>query len=367
MTRRSAARGLWGWAVPVALWLTPVVVFALLLPTALVADEAPVGAADSGEVVVGERVRDLRTAVSVTVAEPATVPLRLRVGGTVTSLPRASRVASGVIVIGIDGLPLRALVSDDPVYRDLRRDDRGPDVAAVAGFLAALGYDAGAGPSVFGPRMERAVEAFQRADGLEPDGVFRVDRVAYLPPEAAGEITFGVTLGQEVSAGDDLGTSAAAGGLVTIAPLDGAGDLGEIFGDEPVTLSYRRETVELTSVDAVDTDPATSRAVRDLVDALRASRAVDSDRASPSGAIEGFSLALASPQRLGSVPGRAVVASADGALCVYEAREGGARPVPVTVEAPSSELGVAYVDADLIGRTVIVAPTAGDLGGSPCT
>lgn len=367
MSRRSAACGLWGWVVPIALWLTPVVVFALLLPTALVADEAPVGAADSGEIVVGERVRDLRTAVSVTVTEPAAVPFRLRVGGTVTSLPRTHRVASGDTVIGVDGLPIRALVSDDPVYRDVRRDDHGPDVAAVGGFLVALGYDVGSGPSVFGPKMERAVQAFQRADGLEPDGVFRVDRVAYLPPDAVGEITFDIALGQEVSAGDDLGTSAAVGGTVRIAPIDGPGDLGENFGDQPVVLSYRREAVELASAHDVETDPAASGAVRDLVDSLRASGDLERDPESPDGAIEGFSLALVTPQRLGSVPGRAVVASADGKLCVYEAMAEGVRPVPVTVEARSSELGVAYVDADLIGRTVIIAPAVSDLGGRPCS
>jgi peptidoglycan hydrolase-like protein with peptidoglycan-binding domain len=367
MTRGLVTRGISGWAVPVALWLTPVAVFILLLPSALVADVGSPAVTESAEVIVGERVRDLRTATTVTIAEAVTVPFRLRVGGTVTSLPRTLRVASGVTVIGVDGLPIRALVSDDPVYRDLRRDDRGPDVAAAAGFLAALGYDAGAGPSVFGSKMEHAVKAFQRADGLEPDGVFHVDRVAYLPPEAAGEITFDITLGREVSAGDDLGTSAAVGGSVRLASLDGDGELGAIFGDEPVTLSYRQEAVELASVGAVGTDPTASDAVRDLVDSLRASGALDIGPDSPTDAVEGFSLALATPQRLGSVPGRAIVASADGALCVYEVTEEGVHPVPVSVQAPSSELGVAYVDADLIGRVVSIAPAVSDLGRRPCS
>jgi peptidoglycan hydrolase-like protein with peptidoglycan-binding domain len=367
MTRGLVTRRISGWAVPVALWLAPVAVFVLLLPSALVADVGSPTITSAGSVTAGERVRDLRTATTVTIAEAVTVPFRLRVGGTVTSLPRTLQVASGVTVIGVDGLPIRALVSDDPVYRDLRRDDRGPDVAAAAGFLAALGYDPGAGPSVFGPKMEHAVKAFQRADGLEPDGVFHVDRVAYVTPEAAGEITFDITLGQDITAGDDLGTSAAAGGSVRLASLDGDADLDAIFGDEPVTLSYRQEAVELASVGAVGTDPTASDAVRDLVDSLRASGVLGTGPDLTTDAVEGFSLALTTPQRLGSVPGRAIVAGADGELCVHEATEEGVHPVPVTVQASSSELGVAYVDADLIGRVVTIAPAVGDVGGRPCS
>lgn len=47
----------------------------------------------------------------------------------------------------------------------------GDDVAALQDRLNELGFDAGRGDGVFGPRTEHALKAFQREYGLSPDGV----------------------------------------------------------------------------------------------------------------------------------------------------------------------------------------------------
>ena len=53
----------------------------------------------------------------------------------------------------------------------LRRGDSGPAVAAAQRLLLAKGQDPGGDDGVFGPGTLAAVEEFQRAEGLNPDGV----------------------------------------------------------------------------------------------------------------------------------------------------------------------------------------------------
>lgn len=62
----------------------------------------------------------------------------------------------------------------------LRQGDRGPAVAAVQRLLAAKGQDPGGDDGVFGQGTVAAVEAFQRAAGLGPDGVVGPDTKAKL-------------------------------------------------------------------------------------------------------------------------------------------------------------------------------------------
>jgi peptidoglycan hydrolase-like protein with peptidoglycan-binding domain len=58
--------------------------------------------------------------------------------------------------------------SSEPV---LRRGSTGPSVVALQNQLRTAGFDPGPSDGQFGPRTQAAVEAFQRAWGLTPDGV----------------------------------------------------------------------------------------------------------------------------------------------------------------------------------------------------
>ena len=59
----------------------------------------------------------------------------------------------------------------EPAATTLRRGDKGPAVAALQRRLHALGYWLGARNDTFGPLTEQAVTAFQKVEGLGPDGV----------------------------------------------------------------------------------------------------------------------------------------------------------------------------------------------------
>lgn len=59
----------------------------------------------------------------------------------------------------------------------------GPDVVELQEHLAASGYYDGAIDGVYGPLTAQAVEKFQAAAGLVPDGVFRIAHWPYLLPD----------------------------------------------------------------------------------------------------------------------------------------------------------------------------------------
>ncbi len=54
---------------------------------------------------------------------------------------------------------------------DLKPGSTGPDVSSLQDRLRSLGFDPGPSDGDFGPATEAAVIAFQRANGLDPDGI----------------------------------------------------------------------------------------------------------------------------------------------------------------------------------------------------
>jgi peptidoglycan hydrolase-like protein with peptidoglycan-binding domain len=73
-----------------------------------------------------------------------------------------------VTVVG----PSQAVEAEAPADRPvLQPGDRGPSVTTLQELLAAAGYDPGPVDGLFGEQTRTAVEAFQRANGLIPDGV----------------------------------------------------------------------------------------------------------------------------------------------------------------------------------------------------
>ena len=83
--------------------------------------------------------------------------------------------------------------TDEPVIRDLSRDDSGMDVEVLQRLLVKRGYAGLAADGVFGRSTEACVVHFQWQHGLNVDGVVgprtrtALGLVAKPPPEAGGE------------------------------------------------------------------------------------------------------------------------------------------------------------------------------------
>ena len=91
-----------------------------------------------------------------------------------------------------DGVYTGIAVGAVPVVKDAMADgvlvkgERGPAVAKLIIDLAALGYYKGFKDDVFGFGTEAAVLAFQRDNGLKPDGIAGSNTLALLAEEVAG-------------------------------------------------------------------------------------------------------------------------------------------------------------------------------------
>lgn len=105
-----------------------------------------------------------------------------------------------------------ALDAEDPFARFfsstrvLRPESTGADVGALQLLLAFLGYEPGPPDGVYGPATKAAVQAFQEAEGLRPDGsVGDVTRAALADALDEASTDDAAPAAEEVSP-DDLGT-----------------------------------------------------------------------------------------------------------------------------------------------------------------
>ena len=68
---------------------------------------------------------------------------------------------------------------------DLKRPDKGPEVARLQDTLKMAGYDCGTSDGFFGPQTEQAVNRLKKDAGLAEDGVFDSEAKAYLKSKIA--------------------------------------------------------------------------------------------------------------------------------------------------------------------------------------
>jgi peptidoglycan hydrolase-like protein with peptidoglycan-binding domain len=76
----------------------------------------------------------------------------------------------------------------------LKRGSKGPEVLKLQNGLASLGYDVGKPDGDFGGKTEDAVEDFQEAADLTPDGIFGKGSMAAYNARVAAEFQFVVTV-----------------------------------------------------------------------------------------------------------------------------------------------------------------------------
>jgi peptidoglycan hydrolase-like protein with peptidoglycan-binding domain len=158
--------------------------------------------------------------------------------GVLTSIEvsQGQPVSSGTILYTVDLRPVTIVAGDVPAFRDLALGLRGPDVAQLRAHLHAEGHLRTARPSTaFDQATHAAVRRWQRAIGVDPDGVVRLGDVIFAPG-----LPVRVSL-TEVRLGDRAGPEAPVIGareqVPTFTVTLGADQTAAVPTEGPVTIT----------------------------------------------------------------------------------------------------------------------------------
>jgi biotin carboxyl carrier protein len=272
--------------------------------------------------------------------------------GTLTSSDCASgrTVSSGSVVATIDGIPVVALATRLPLWRDLLDGDRGEDVTALQAELTRLGHPTVA-DGVVGTSTLRAAadllaaagtDASARRSAADGPALIAAAAFAWLPAPAVTTRRCTAVVGTPVTAGDEL---------LTLPPEVVAARVTSI----PADASPGPRVVRLGETDlSVDDDGAVTGAedLQRLARAPEAAAALADDGGSGSVAVQWL---LARPIDVLVVPPSALWGIRDRHGCLLA--QGDARPI--LVEVAGSDLGQSFVvaPAGAVIRAVVARPS----------
>ena len=146
--------------------------------------EPPPASLITVEVERAELVADVIIRADVGFDEPATLALSGGLGNrgaalVVTSAPeRGAELVEGSVAIEIAGRPVFLLVGPVPAFRDLRPQDRGPDVEQLETALRRLGHFNGEPDQLWDEATSTAVEAWYEQVGYSPNEPSDAEQVA---------------------------------------------------------------------------------------------------------------------------------------------------------------------------------------------
>ena len=254
--------------------------------------------------------------------------------GTITALSVAAgdQVTTGTRLMDVNAQAVIAYVANSPLYRDVTRGLNGPDVATAQALLAAWGYDTGGADGKAGLGTERAIKAFNLANGYGKDNtVLSLASLVWVGTAPVTVGTMSVHLGAQVGPGTALFTTTAALAAITVAEPPGMtanGDLELVVGD--VATPYAAGSGRVTEPEAVA--------------AIMASLGT---------ATEGLgTLQLVTPTTVATVPSSAVVTDAAGRTCLFASET-----APPTLVTPTGgSLGTIDLDPTLAGKPVLLNP-----------
>jgi len=284
----------------------------------------------SGQVNVGIKV-EFTEALS-----PAT-----QASGTITSLSvlPGDKVDTGTRLMDVNAQAVVAYVAESPLYRDIARGLTGPDVTTAQALLTAWGYDTGGADGKAGVATEKAIKAFNLANGYGKDNtVLSLASLVWVGTAPVTVGTMSVHLGDQVGAGTALFTTTAALAAITVAEPPGMtsdGDLELVVGD--LSTPYVAGSGRVTEPEAVA--------------AMVASLGT---------ATEGLgTLQLVTPTTVATVPSSAVVTDAAGRTCIFASETA----APTLVAPTGGSLGTIDLDPSLAGTPVLLNPrdVRGDL------
>jgi peptidoglycan hydrolase-like protein with peptidoglycan-binding domain len=141
--------------------------------------------------------------LSTTLRQPALPVAQNTLSGVVTSIA-PGEVDEGDVVYVVGDTAVRVVQGESPFWRELANNTKGEDVAALQQLLIAEGYLAGEADGDFGPGTEKAVKAWQKAEGREQTGVVPLgELVAVSALPAVVQLGESVMVGRSVTGGED--------------------------------------------------------------------------------------------------------------------------------------------------------------------
>lgn len=285
-------------------------------------------------------------AVSITADLGAARPVTVPVAGTVTALSCTvgRPLTSGSSPVAVDGVPLVALATTVPLWRDLAKGASGADVTAVQQALVAL-HQPLAKP--YGTVTTQTLTAWQHvlsAAGVrstQPAQKIQRSQVVWLPDAAAPVLTCPLALGADVAPGASL---------ATVSPQLNAARLVSM----PSPLAPGARVLRVGGL-AVHVDA--SGAITDRRELTALSRSTAVTAATDPHAITA-SLELAAPSKVAVVPPSAVVGPDATHTCVVSHNQA------IRVAVLGSQLGESYVTfGDNPPTSVVVDPPR----ATPCS
>lgn len=175
-----------------------------------------------------------------TLRQPAVVAASNALAGVVTSV-HPGEVNVGDVLYTVGNTPVRAVQSERPMWRDLARRQSGEDVAALQQMLAGLGHFSGEANGTFGRDTQRAVIAWQKAEGRSQTGTVARGELVALP-----RFPITVSLGEDIALGKVL-----AGGEDAVLAPTGAREFVLVLTDDQARLVPAEATIEVTFEDKV--------------------------------------------------------------------------------------------------------------------
>ncbi len=176
--------------------------------------------------------------LSTTLRQPALPVAQNALVGVVTSVS-PGEVAEGDVVYVVGETPVRVVEAEEPFWRDLARGVKGEDVKPLQRLLVGEGHLGGEPDGDFGWNTERAVKAWQKAQGLPQTGVVRLGELV-----AVTDLPAVVQLGEGVVVGKSLG-----GGEDSVLAPTGEREFVLVVTQEQARLIPAEATVEITFED----------------------------------------------------------------------------------------------------------------------
>lgn len=315
--------------------LAPLLAGAVLVFRA--ASQSPLESAAELQALVGtveraERYRESQVSVAVETAD-AFAPVTAA-SGIVTTLNIGPNtvVTTGTVVATVNDANVTAYVSDSPLFRDVYRGLTGRDVATAQNLLTTLGFYSGSIDGKVGTGTERAIVAFNKANGYgDKNTVLSLGSLAWVGPAAVTVATPSIGLGDSITPGTEIFTTTTSLSAIKVtetANLPSDADVNLIVGD--FSTRYDVGSGRITEPEAVTAIATFLNPGTEGIATIR----------------------LVTPQTVATVPAAAIVSDPTGAVCLFP----NATDAPIPVTPLGGTLGTVDLDISLAGQPVLLNP-----------